>query len=173
MKEKKIKRSLIPDPIIGLLDIQVAGNKVEEVESSGYDVDTPSVKTFYDPNLNNTYNNDRYGKMKIPELKERCRDKNLPVSGTKKELIDRLHKHTEKVNTEKREEELRIHNEERVVVNKHKDTALLKIENNIKRLTRARKTHLDKLVKAQQTFDATETELNEMKAMLKSLEKVL
>ena len=58
-------------------------------------------------------------------------------------------------------------------MNKHKDNALLKIKNNIKRLTRVRLKLLDELVEAQQKFDATEAELNEMKSTLKSLEKVL
>ena len=175
-----MKRSLIPDPIQGLLDIQVAGNTVEEPETQGYAIDTP-VKTFYDPNFDkpkpnkllSIYNNPRYGNKKLPELKKWCKDRGLPVSGTKKELIDRLHEHTVQVKKDQIEKELKEQEEERAVVSKHKDTALLKIQNNIKRLTRLRKKQLDTLVKSQQTFDATEAELNEMKATLKSLEKVL
>ena len=179
MKERKMKRSLIPDPVRGLLDIQVAGTK--EPEPEGYAIDEVEVKTFYDPNfiteepvneILTIYNSKRYNK-KLPELKQMCRDRNLPVGGKKKELIDRLHEHTQKIKNEKLEKELKIQHEEREVVNKHKNTALLKIKNNIKRLSRIRLKQLDDLVKAQQKFDATEAELNEMKATLKSLEKVL
>jgi len=185
MKEKKMKRTLIPDPVRGLLDIQVAGSKIEELETQGYAIDetnTASIKTFYDPNFKtenkdesilSIYENKKYGGKKVPELKEMCRRKNLPVGGTKKELIDRLHEHNVKIKQEEIEQELKIAEEERVVVDKHKNTAIIKIENNIKRLTKIRLQQLDTLVKAQQTFDATETELNEMKAVLKSLEKVL
>ena len=176
-----MKRSLIPDPIRGLLDVQVAGSIVEEEDDTGYAIDIP-IKTFYDPNLNaeepvnndlSIYNNSRYGNKKVPELKKWCKDRGLKVGGTKKELIDRLHEHTEKIKREQIEEELKVQQEEREVVNKHKDTALLKIKNNIKRLTRVRLKQLDDLVRAQQNFDATEAELNEMKVTLKSLEKVL
>ena len=182
-----MKRSLIPDPVRGLLDIQVAGKK--EPETSGYAIDEMEkmgIKTFYDPNFKEDpinknkgediltiYNNARYGGRKIPELKKWCKDRGLKVSGTKKQLIDRLHEHTQKVKKERAEKELKIQHEERDVVNKHKNSALLKIKNNIERLSRMRLKQLDILVKAQQTFDKTEAELNEMKATLKSLEKVL
>ena len=177
-----MKRSLIPDPIRGLLDIQVAGEeKPKSDEVGGYAIDEPKIKTFYDPDFSTEapaneiltiYNSKRYDK-KVPELKQMCRDRNLAVGGKKKELIDRLHEHTQKIKKEKLEEELKVQQEERVGVNKHQDNALLKIKNNIKRLTRVRLKLLDELVEAQQKFDATEAELNEMKSTLKSLEKVL
>ena len=72
-----------------------------------------------------------------------------------------------------REEENREEAKEKQVVDKHKDNALLKITNNIKRAKKVRLVQLKELVAKQEEFDATETELREMKATLKAMQQYL
>ena len=175
-----MKRSLVPDPIMGLLDIQVADMEGSP-KGETYGVDTP-VAVFYDPDFDkgepvenkvlSIYTNARYGDKTLKELKKWCKDRKLPMSGNKKKLIDRLAEHTQKIKQEKKEEQQKIDLEERRVVDIHKNKALITIKRNIRRLTVERKNKLDILVEAQQIFDRTEEQLNEMKISLKSLEKL-
>lgn len=168
------KKSLIPDPSTFL----------EKPEGWGDDLSVDAnqnIKYFYDEEFGtdipvsepfSIYKSKRYDRP-VPVLKQMCRDRKLPVGGKKKELIDRLHKHTEEVKKERLESKLKEQVEERKVVDKHKDTALLKIENNIKRAKALREKQLKKLVALQEEFDATEAELREMKATLKTMKKYL
>tara|TARA_R100000742_G_C4248618_1_gene67204 strand:+ start:344 stop:868 length:525 start_codon:yes stop_codon:yes gene_type:complete len=152
----------------------------EGFESSNSVTANDNIRFFYDeefgPRMESTvldiYKSKRYN-IPVPDLKKMCRDRGLPVGGKKKELIDRLHEHTEKVKQDKLEAKLREEAEERQVVDRHKGDALLKIKNNIERTKKLRLIQLKELVAKQEQFDATETELREMKATLKTLEKVL
>ena len=176
------KRSLIPDPIFGLLDIQNAGQSIQEEEeelSLTYEVAEEEiiplkVVEFYDPDFGpskedtilSIYDGPRYGKKSLKELKEMCKDRGLPVTGNKKTLIDRLDKHLleekEKLRKEKEEENKVILGS--VEQKKHM------LENRLKKASVLRKKRLDELVKAQQTFDSIEAEVNELKVTLKSLD---
>tara|TARA_A100001201_G_scaffold137893_1_gene128243 strand:- start:923 stop:1435 length:513 start_codon:yes stop_codon:yes gene_type:complete len=168
------KKSLIPDPSTFLEkpegwgdDLSVDANQnIKYFYDEEFGTDIPVSETF------SIYKSKRYDRP-VPVLKQMCRDRKLPVGGRKKELIDRLHKHTEEVKKERLESKLKEQVEERKVVDKHKDTALLKIENNIKRAKALREKQLKKLVALQEEFDATEAELREMKATLKTMKKYL
>ena len=103
------KRSLVPDPIFGLLDIQKVDTVEEDdelsltYETAEEEIVPLKVVEFYDPNFGHTqedtilsiYDGPRYGKLTIKELKKMCKDRELPLSGNKKALIDRLDKHNE------------------------------------------------------------------------------
>ena len=170
------KRSLVPDPIFGLLDIQKAG-EVEEAGAS-YEVEEElvpiKVVDFYDPDfeteteevLLSIYDNPRYRDKTIKELKKMCKDRDLTLSGTKKILIDRLDEHNTKVKLEikKKKEE-----GNKAVVDTVEQKKIM-LKNRIRNLARQRETRLKHLVKAQQSFDKIETELNNIKVTLKSLD---
>ena len=168
MKEKK---SLIPDP--------------ESFEDDGWESSktvtaNDNIRFFYDeefgPRMESSiltiYESKKYNHP-VPKLKQMCRDRNLPVGGKKKELIDRLYEHTEKIKQDQLEAKLREEAEEKQVVDKHKDNALLKIKNNIERTKKVRLAQLKELVAKQEEFDATEAELREMKATLKTMQQYL
>jgi hypothetical protein len=174
------KRSLIPDPIFGLLDIQKISpeEKEEELsltyETAEEEIIPLKVVEFYDPDFGpseedtilSIYDGPRYGKLTIKELKKMCKDRELTLSGSKKTLIDRLDKHNEekkKIIKEKEE------NENKVILDSVKQKKRM-LEVRIKKLTTVRKMKLDALVEAQQTFDSIEAEVNEIKATLKSLD---
>tara|TARA_R110002020_G_scaffold368596_1_gene580414 strand:- start:154 stop:663 length:510 start_codon:yes stop_codon:yes gene_type:complete len=139
-----------------------------------------NIKIFYDEEFGprfeteilTIYESKRYKKT-LPELKDMCKRRKLPVGGNKKELVDRLHEHTEKIKQDKLENKLKEEAQEKKVVDRHKDTALLKIKNNIKRTKATRAVQLAELVKQQEKFDETEKQLREMKATLKTLEQYL
>jgi len=171
MKEKKVKNSLVPDP--------------ESFTDGGYESSktvtaNDNIRFFYDeefgPRMETTvlsiYESKKYNHP-VPKLKQMCRDRDLPVSGKKKQLIDRLYEHTEKIKQDRLEAILRKEAEEKQAVDKHKDNALLKIKNNIERAKKVRLTQLKELVAKQEEFDATESELREMKATLKTMQQYL
>jgi len=177
MKERK--RSLIPDPIFGLLDIQKVDTEEEEELSLTYEVAEEEiiplkVVEFYDPDFGpseedtilSIYDGPRYGKLTIKELKQMCKDRELPLSGNKKTLIDRLDKHNEE---EKRIIKEKEENENKVILDSVKQKKHM-LEVRIKKLARLRKIKLDELVEAQKTFDSIEAEVNEVKSTLKSLD---
>ena len=112
-KERKIKRSLVPDPIRGLLDIQVAGSKDMFEQGGTYETAEEEmipvkVTEFYAPDfgpekdvcLLSIYDGPRYGGKTLKELKQMCKDRDLTSSGTKKILIDRLDEHNAKIKLE-------------------------------------------------------------------------
>ena len=177
MKEKK--RSLIPDPIFGLLDIQRVDTEEEEEELGlTYEVEEEivplKVVEFYDPDFGpseedtilSIYDGPRYGKLTIKELKQMCKDRELPLSGNKKTLIDRLDKHNEEQKRIKKEKEDK---ENKVILDSVKQKQHM-LEVRVKKLARLRKMKLDELVEAQKSFDSIEAEINEVKATLKSLD---
>ena len=166
------KRSLIPDPIYGLLDIQNASETYEVEE----EIIPLKVTEFYDPDfepatdevLLSIYDNPRYRDKTLKELKKMCKDRDLTLSGTKKILIDRLDEHNAKVKLEieKKKEE-----GNKAVVDTVEQKKIL-LKNRIRNLTRQRETRLKQLVKAQQSFDKIESELNDIKVTLKSLDSL-
>tara|TARA_Y100000310_G_scaffold79791_1_gene76474 strand:+ start:811 stop:1344 length:534 start_codon:yes stop_codon:yes gene_type:complete len=175
----KKKRSLIPDPIYGLLDIQTASVEKEEELGVSYEVAeeiTPAkIVEFHDPDLKppedtilTIYNNPRYGKKTLKELKKMCKDRDLTSSGTKKILIDRLDEHNAKTKLEikKKKEE-----GERAVVDSVEEKKKM-LKNRIRSLTRQREGRLKLLIKAQQSFDKIEVELKNLKVTLKSLDSL-
>ena len=179
MTEKK--RSLIPDPIFGLLDIQNAGQNIQEEEeelSLTYEVEEEvvplKVVEFYDPDFGpskedtilSIYDGPRYGKKSLKELKEMCKDRGLPVTGNKKTLIDRLDKYL----LEKKEKLQKEKEEENKVILGSVEQKKHMLENRLKKASILRKQRLDELIKAQQTFDSIEAEVNEIKVTLKSLD---
>ena len=91
VKKKHIAGSLIPDTVVAF---DSGGSYEPAVEET-----TPiKIVEFYDPDfgpkpdvgLLSIYDGPRYGGKTLKELKEMCKDRGLPVSGTKKTLIDRL-----------------------------------------------------------------------------------
>ena len=160
-KEKKLKRSLVPDPIRGLLDIQVAGKDIDTFEGgSTYEVaeETPvKVTEFYDPDfgpeidvgLLSIYDGPRYGGKNLKELKEMCKERDLPVSGTKKTLIDRLDEQNKQLKKEielkskiKKDKEIKKAQAEKVIVD---DTVSGKLVMIKRRLKKAQNLRLQKL----------------------------
>tara|TARA_R110002020_G_scaffold464153_1_gene684601 strand:+ start:341 stop:889 length:549 start_codon:yes stop_codon:yes gene_type:complete len=179
MKEER-KRSLVPDPIFGLLDIQKV-DTVEEDDELSLTYETAEdeivplkVVEFYDPDFGpsqedtilSIYDGPRYGKLTIKELKKMCKDRELPLSGNKKTLIDRLDKHNEEQKKIIKEKEDK---ENKVILDSVKQKKHM-LEVRVKKLAVLRKRKLDDLVEAQKTFDAIEAEVNEVKATLKSLD---
>ena len=95
-----------------------------------------------------------------------CKDRELPLSGNKKTLIDRLDKHNEEQKKIIKEKEDK---ENKVILDSVKQKKHM-LEVRVKKLAVLRKRKLDDLVEAQKTFDAIEAEVNEVKATLKSLD---
>jgi len=176
MKEKK--RSLVPDPIFGLLDIQKVDTEEEELgltyEPAEEEIVPLKVVEFYDPDFGpseedtilSIYDGPRYGKLTIKELKQMCKDRELPLSGNKKTLIDRLDKHNEEEKRIKKEKE---DNEKKVILDSVEQKKSM-LEVRIKKLARIRRVKLEELIEAQKVFDSVEAEVNEVKATLKSLD---
>ena len=166
------KRTLIPDPIHGLLDVQTV---TEEEETESYEVaPVAKIVEFYDPDFGpstestilNIYDGPRYGKLTLKELRKMCKDRKLKNTGTKKVLIDRLDEHTTK---EKLELKKKQDKEDKVIrASLENKKRMLKVR--IKNVSRQRALKLQELVKAQQEFDNMEEELNDMKVTLKSLD---
>jgi hypothetical protein len=192
-KERKIKRSLVPDPIRGLLDIQVAGREIDTFEGgSTYETAkekiTPiKVVEFHDPNfgpdidvgLLSIYEGPRYGGKTLNELKEMCRDRDLPVSGTKKTLIDRLDEQNKQLKKEiklkaeiKKDKKIKKAQAEKVIVDDTVAEKLRMIKTRLKKAQNLRLQRLDTLISAQQAFDKTEENVNELKVIIKSLESL-
>ena len=189
-KERKHKRSLIPDPIRGLLDIQVAGREIDTFEGGEtYEAaeETIKVTEFYDPNftpemdvgLLSIYKGPRYGGKTLKELKEMCKDRDLPISGTKKTLIDRLDEENKRLKEEmnlkakiKKDKEIKKAQAEKVIVDDTVAGKLIMIKTRLKRAEKLRLQRLDTLVSAQQAFDKIEENVNELKVTIKSLESL-
>ena len=189
-KERKIKRSLVPDPIRGLLDIQVAGREIDTFEGGEtYEAaeETIKVTEFYDPNftpemdvgLLSIYKGPRYGGKTLKELKEMCKDRDLPISGTKKTLIDRLDEENKRLKEEmnlkakiKKDKEIKKAQAEKVIVDDTVAGKLIMIKTRLKRAEKLRLQRLDTLVSAQQAFDKIEENVNELKVTIKSLESL-
>jgi hypothetical protein len=192
MKERKIKRSLVPDPIRGLLDIQVAGSKDMFEEGDTYETAEEEmipvkVTEFYDPDfgpekdvgLLSIYDGPRYGGKTLKELRQMCKDRDLPVSGTKKTLIDRLDEQNKNLKKEiklkaeiKRNKEIQKAQADKVVVDDTVAGKINMIKNRLKKAQTLRLERLDTLVSAQQAFDKIEANVNELKVTIKSLESL-
>ena len=192
--KKKIKRSLVPDPIRGLLDIQFAGK--EDVFEGGDTYEGAEeekivpigVVEFYDPELkpeidNKTilsiYDGPRYGGKTLKELKQMCKDRDLPVSGTKKILIDRLDEQNKNLKKEinlkaeiKRNKEIQKAQADKVVVDDTVAGKIRMIKTRLEKAQTVRLEKLDTLVSAQQAFDKIEANVNELKVTIKSLESL-
>ncbi len=191
-KERKIKRSLVPDPIRGLLDIQVAGKKDifeggDTYETAEEEVIPVKVTEFYDPNfgpdidagLLSIYDNARYRGKTLKELKQMCKDRDLPVSGSKKTLIDRLDEQNKNLKKEiklkdeiTKNKAIKKAQAEKVIVDDTVAGKLNMIKTRLKRAQNLRLKRLDALVTAQQAFDKTESDVNELKVTIKSLESL-
>ena len=190
-KEKKLKRSLVPDPIRGLLDIQVAGNDIDTFEGgSTYEVaeETPvKVTEFYDPDfgpeidvgLLSIYDGPRYGGKNLKELKEMCKERDLPVSGTKKTLIDRLDEQNKQLKKEielkskiKKDKEIKKAQAEKVIVDDTVSGKLVMIKRRLKKAQNLRLQKLETLISAQREFDKIEENVNNLKVTINSLESL-
>jgi hypothetical protein len=192
MKERKIKRSLIPDPIRGLLDIQVAGSKDifeqgDTYETAEEEMIPVKVTEFYDPDfgpkkdvgLLSIYDGPRYGGKTLKELRQMCKDRDLPTSGTKKTLIDRLDEQNKKLKKEiklkaeiKRNKEIQKAQADKAVVDDTVAGKISMIKTRLKKAQTLRLERLDTLVSAQQAFDKIEANVNELKVTIKSLESL-
>ena len=191
-KEKKIKRSLIPDPIRGLLDIQAVGRNVDtydggETYEAAEDITPIKVTEFYDPNFSpeidvgllSIYDGPRYGGKTLKELKEMCKERDLPVSGTKKTLIDRLDEQNKQLKEEiklkaeiNKNKEIKKAQAEKVIVDNTVAGKLRMIKTRLKKAQTLRLQKLDTLISAQQAFDKVEQNVNELKVTIKSLESL-
>ena len=190
-KEKKLKRSLVPDPIRGLLDIQVAGKDIDTFEGgSTYEVaeETPvKVTEFYDPDfgpeidvgLLSIYDGPRYGGKNLKELKEMCKERDLPVSGTKKTLIDRLDEQNKQLKKEielkskiKKDKEIKKAQAEKVIVDDTVSGKLVMIKRRLKKAQNLRLQKLETLISAQREFDKIEENVNNLKVTINSLESL-
>ena len=191
-KERKIKRSLVPDPIRGLLDIQVAGSKDMFEHGGTYETAEEEmipvkVTEFYDPDfgpekdvgLLSIYDGPRYGGKTLKELKQMCKDRDLPVSGTKKILIDRLDEQNKNLKKEinlkaeiKRNKEIQKAQADKVVVDDTVAGKIRMIKTRLEKAQTVRLEKLDTLVSAQQAFDKIEANVNELKVTIKSLESL-
>jgi hypothetical protein len=181
--KKKIKRSLVPDPIRGLLDIQFAGK--EDVFEGGDTYEGAEeekivpigVVEFYDPELkpeidNKTilsiYDGPRYGGKTLKELKDWCKSLSLPTSGSKKKLIDRLDAENKRFKAELVTKKL----EEKKALDDTVSQKVQLLEKRKLRVERIRNQRLKHLIESQQAFDGIEKELNDIKVTLKSLESI-
>ena len=190
-KEKKLKRSLVPDPIRGLLDIQVAGKDIDTFEGgSTYEVaeETPvKVTEFYDPDfgpeidvgLLSIYDGPRYGGKNLKELKEMCKERDLPVSGTKKTLIDRLDEQNKQLKKEielkskiKKDKEIKKAQAEKVIVDDTVSGKLVMIKRRLKKALNLRLQKLETIISAQREFDKIEENVNNLKVTINSLESL-
>ena len=176
-KKKSIKGSLIPDTIT------IEGGDTYTAE----EVIPLKVVEFYDPDFDpetdvgllSIYDGPRYGGKTLKELKQMCKDRDLPIYGTKKTLIDRLDEQNKQL---KKEIKLRNEIKKNKVIKKAQadkiivdDTVAIKLNMIKTRLIRAqnlRLKRLDVLISAQQAFDKTEADVNELKVTIKSLESL-
>tara|TARA_Y100000310_G_scaffold286566_1_gene310876 strand:+ start:473 stop:985 length:513 start_codon:yes stop_codon:yes gene_type:complete len=168
VKKKNIKSSLIPDkPTFD------DGGTYEAAEIKP----VAKLVEFYDPKLkpetdNNTilniYDGPRYGGKTLKELKAWCKSLNIPTSGSKKKLIDRLDEENKRVKTELIAK--RLENKKSLTETITQKVQLL--ERRKRRVERIRKQRLKTLIESQQAFDGIEKELNDIKVTLKSLESL-
>ena len=181
--KKKIKRSLVPDPIRGLLDIQVAGKDDvfeggDTYEGAEEEKIVPiGVVEFYDPELKpeidkdtvlSIYNGPRYGGKTLKELKAWCKSLKIPTSGSKKKLIDRLDEENRRFKAELVTKKL----EEKKALNDTISQKVQLLKKRKQRIERIREQRLKTLIESQQAFDGIEKELNDIKVTLKSLESL-
>ena len=180
VKKKSIKGSLIPDPTT--FDDGGTYEAAKEIHAK------VKVVEFNDPELKpeidkdtilSIYDGPRYGGKTLKELKEMCKDRDLPVSGTKKTLIDRLDEENKRLKEEmnlkakiKKDKEIKKAQAEKVIVDDTVAGKLIMIKTRLKRAERLRLQRLDKLVSAQQAFDKIEENVNELKVTIKSLESL-
>jgi len=190
-EERKITRSLIPDPVRGLLDVQVAGRKDIIKDGDTYEAAEETIpvkiKEFYDPNFGPTagvgllsiYNGPRYGGKTLKELKEMCDDRDLPIYGTKKTLIDRLDEQNKKLKKEiklkaeiEKNKDIKKAQADKVVVDDTVAGKVMMIKNRLNRAQKIRLGKLEALISAQQAFDEIESSVNDLKVTIKSLESL-
>ena len=178
-KERKLKRSIVPDPIRGLLDIQVAGKKDIFEGGDTYEAAMEPIKVveFYDPELKpeidkdtvlSIYNGPRYGGKTLKELKVWCKSLNIPTSGSKKKLVDRL----DEENTRVKAKIIAKRIEEKKSLTNTISQKVQQLEKRRLRVERIRQQRLKTLIESQQSFDGIEKELNDIKVTLKSLESL-
>jgi hypothetical protein len=176
VKKKSIAGSLIPDTLVD------AGGTYEAAE-----IKPVKIVEFYDPDfgpendvgLLSIYDGPRYGGKTLKELKQMCRDRDIPISGTKKAIIDRLDDQNKrlkkKINLKeeiKRNKLIQKARADKVVVDDTVAVKITMIKTRLNRLQRLRLKRLDTLVTAQQAFDKTEADVNDLKVTIKSLESL-
>ena len=127
--------------------------------------------TGIDDSLLSIYDGPRYGKKTLKELKKMCKDRDIPISGTKKVLIDRLVEHLKIVKKEKSIEEKKereVKRKEDELINNSIKQKVKVLENRLRIKQRQRKEKLELVAKSQSEFDEIELECNEIKATINS-----
>jgi hypothetical protein len=166
VKKKSIAGSLIPDIVVD------EGDTYEAAE-----IEPVKIVEFYDPKLKpeidkdtvlSIYDGPRYGGKTLKELKVWCKSLNIPTSGSKKKIIDRLDVENTRIKTEIRTKRL----EEKKSLSNTISQKVQELENRKQRAERIRKQRLKTLIESQQAFDGIEKELNDIKVTLKSLESL-
>ena len=141
--------------------------------------DSPDFGPEKDVGLLSIYDGPRYGGKTLKELKQMCKDRDLPVSGTKKILIDRLDEQNKNLKKEinlkaeiKRNKEIQKAQADKVVVDDTVAGKIRMIKTRLEKAQTVRLEKLDTLVSAQQAFDKIEANVNELKVTIKSLESL-
>ena len=167
IKKKSIKGSLIPAPAS-----TDAGGTYEAAE-----IIPAKIVEFHDPELKpeidkdsvlSIYDGARYGGKTLKELKEWCNNLNLPTSGSKKKLIDRLDEENKRFKAELVTKRL----EEKKALDDTISQKVQLLKKRKQRIERIREKRLKTLIETQQAFDSIEKELNDIKVTLKSFESI-
>ena len=180
--KKKVKNSLIPTP-----------TKIKVIDGGDtYETEVIPIKIveFYDPDVGSKKEENsilsiyhdthkKYGGKTLKELKGMCKDRDLPIYGTKKTLIDRLDVQNRRAEKErKRQAKLKKNKDiikaqkDKAIVDTTVDGKIKLVKNRLKIAQNLRLKRLDALVSAQQAFDKTEADVNELKVTVKSLESL-
>jgi hypothetical protein len=138
------------------------------------------VKEFYDPDFQTEgskgtkllESNPRYKGKTVTQLKDICREFDIPVSGTRKQLIKRISDKVADESAEVRKKASEKKKERQIGVDEKTKTINSILQTRLKKLTVQKETASKQLFKAQQKFDSVEAEYNEVKITLKSLESL-
>jgi hypothetical protein len=165
--KRKITGSLIPDTII--VDIGDTYEAAEIVPAKVVEFCDPELKPEMDKDtILSIYDGPRYGGKPLKELRAWCKSLNIPTSGSKKKLINRLDEENRRFKAELVTKKL----EEKKALDNTISQKVQHLERNKHRVERIRERRLKTLIETQQAFDSIEKELNDIKVTLKSFESL-